>query len=128
MPNQNLAEVARAMVVEDVESLDPDDKFKLSLQEKFAVHEALHAGSISGAPAEFYMAVAKSRRRLVVFVENSGERVLVDVEALYERAKALGDLDAAFRQAFERQRAGHEIRGPFVCNFAYAHWAEGPMD
>ena len=26
MPNQNLAEVARAMVVEDVESLDPDDK------------------------------------------------------------------------------------------------------
>ncbi|WP_305016800.1 hypothetical protein [Mycobacterium tuberculosis] len=84
MPNQNLAEVARAMVVEDVESLDPDDKFKLSLQEKFAVHEALHAGSIAGAPAEFYMAVAKSRRRLVVFVENSGERVLVESRRSYE--------------------------------------------
>ncbi|MBX9872264.1 MAG: hypothetical protein K2X75_09725 [Burkholderiaceae bacterium] len=128
MHTQNLAEVARAMVVEDVESLDPEDRFKLSLQEKFAVHEAVHAGGIAGAPAEFYMAVAKSRRRLVVTAENNGERILVDVEALYESAKALGELDAALRQAFARQRAGHECRGPFVCNFAYAHWAEGPMD
>lgn len=128
MHTQNLTEVARAMMVEDVESLDPDDQFKLSLQEKFAVHEAVHASGIAGAPAEFYMAVAKSRRRLVVTVENNGERILVDVEALYENAKALGELDAAFRQAFARQRAAHEVRGPFVCNFAYAHWAEGPMD
>ncbi|MCZ8252361.1 MAG: hypothetical protein O9318_07815 [Hylemonella sp.] len=128
MHTQNLAEVARAMVVADVESLDPDDRFKLSLQEKFAVHDAFHAGGIAGATAEFYMAVAKSRRRLVVPVENHGERILVDVEALYESAKALGNLDAAFRQAFARQRAAHEVRGPFVCNFAYAHWAEGPMD
>ena len=128
MHTQNLAEVARAMVVADVESLDPDDRFKLSIQEKFAVHEALHASGIAGAPAEFYMAVAKSRRRIVVYVENNGERILVDVEALYESAKALGELDAAFRQAFARQRAAHDIRGPFVCNFAYAHWAEGPMD
>ncbi len=128
MHTRNLAEVARAMVVEDVESLDPEDRFKLSLQEKFAVHEAVHANGIIGAPAEFYMAVAKSRRRLVVTVENNGERILVDVETLYENAKTLGELDAAFRQAFARQRATHEIRGPFVCNFAYAHWAEGPMD
>jgi hypothetical protein len=128
MQPQNLAEVARAMVVADVESLDPDDQFKLSLQEKFAVHDAVHAGGIAGAPIEFYMAVAKSRRRLVVTVENNGERILVDVEALYESAKALGELDAAFRQAFAHQRVAHEIHGPFVCNFAYAHWAEGPMD
>lgn len=120
-------EIARAMILEEVEGLDPQDKFKLSFKEKLAVHEALHAGGIAGAHDEFYMAVAKARRRLVTWVENNGERVLADVESLYKSARELGDLDAAFRQIFERQRAGHEIHGPFVCNFAYAHWAEGPM-
>ncbi|MEK9803747.1 MAG: hypothetical protein VW475_10135, partial [Curvibacter sp.] len=95
MQTPDPAEIARAMVIEEVEGLDPQDQFKLSLKEKFAVHEAFHAGGITGAQAEFYMAVAKSRRRLVTLVENNGERVLADIEALYENARELGDLDAA---------------------------------
>lgn len=120
--------VARAMAVDEVDSLDPEDKFKLSLQEKFAVHRFMHDEAIAGAQPEFYMAVAKARRRLVVHVENKGERLLVDVEQLYEHARRLGNLDAAFRNAFETRCAGHVVEGPFRCNFAYAHWAEGPMD
>ncbi len=120
--------VAQAMAVDEVDSLDPEDKFKLSLQEKFAVHRVMHGEAIAGAHPEFYMAVAKARRRLVVHVENQGERLLVDVEQLYEQARRLGNLDAAFRHAFETRCAGHVVEGPFRCNFAYAHWAEGPMD
>lgn len=121
-------DVAQAMVVDEVDSLDPDDKFKLSLQEKFAVHRAMHGSTIEGAHPEFYMAVAKARRRLVVYVENNGERILVDIEQLYDQARRLGNLDAAFRHAFELRCAGNVVDGPFRCNFAYAHWAEGPLD
>jgi hypothetical protein len=128
MNASHVNEVARAMAVDEVDSLDPEDKFKLSLQEKFAVHRALHGEAIAGAHPEFYMAVAKARRRLVVHVENKGERLLVDVEQLYEHARRLGTLDDAFRHAFETRCAGHVVEGPFRCNFAYAHWAEGPMD
>ncbi len=128
MNASHVNEVARAMVVDEVDSLDPEDKFKLSLQEKFAVHRVMHDSAIAGAHPEFYMAVAKARRRLVVHVENKGERLLVDVEQLYEHARRLGNLDAAFRHAFETRCAGHVVEGPFRCNFAYAHWAEGPMD
>ncbi len=120
--------VAQAMAVDEVDSLDPEDKFKLSLQEKFAVHRVMHGEPITGAHPEFYMAVAKARRRLVVHVENNGERILADVEQLYEQARQLGDLDAAFRHVFALRCAGHVVQGPFRCNFAYAHWAEGPMD
>lgn len=128
MKASHVNEVARAMVVDEVDSLDPEDKFKLSLQEKFAVHRVMHDSAIDGAHPEFYMAVAKARRRLVVHVENNGERVLADVEQLYEQARRLGTLDAAFRHTFELRCAGHVVQGPFRCNFAYAHWAEGPMD
>ncbi len=128
MNASNVSEVAQAMVVDEVDSLDPEDKFKLSLQEKFAVHRAIHAGAIEGAAPEFYMAVAKARRRLVAYVENNRERIPVDIEQLYEQARQLGNLDAAFRQLFERRVPGHVVDGPFRCNFAYAHWAEGPMD
>ncbi len=128
MNAKDVQAVAQAMAVDEVDSLDPEDKFKLSLQEKFAVHRAMQASAIDGAASEFYMAVAKARRRLVVHVENRGERLLVDVEQLYEQARRLGNLDAAFRHAFETRCAGHVVDGPFRCNFAYAHWAEGPMD
>lgn len=128
MNPSSINEVAQAMVMEEVDGLDPEDKFKLSLQEKFAVHRALHGSAIAGADPEFFMAVAKARRRLVVHVENGGERVLVDIEQLYDHARRLGDLDAAFRHVFGLRRAGQAVDGPFRCNFAYAHWAEGPMD
>ncbi len=128
MNASDMNEVGQAMVVDEVDGLDPEDKFKLSLQEKFAVHRAMHGSAIEGAHPEFYMALAKARRRLVVYVENNGERILVDIEQLYEQARQLGNLDAAFRRAFERRVAGHVVDGPFRCNFAYAHWAEGPMD
>lgn len=128
MNASDVNDVAQAMVVDEVDGLDPEDKFKLSLQEKFAVHRALHGSAIDGAHPEFYMAVAKARRRLVVYVENNGERILVDIEQLYDQARRLGNLDAAFRHAFELRCAGHVVDGPFRCNFAYAHWAEGPMD
>lgn len=128
MNASTMKDVAQAMVLDEVDSLDPDDRFKLSLQEKFAVHRALHAQAVAGAEPEFYMAVAKARRRLVTHVENNGERLLVDIEQLYEHARRLGDLDAAFRHVFAQQRAGHTVQGPFRCNFAYAHWAEGPLE
>lgn len=119
--------VAQAMAMDEVDRLDPEDRFKLSFQEKLAVHRAFHGNGIQSADLDFYMAVAKSRRRLVVYVENNGERILADIEQLYESALELGDLEAAFRQAFERQRCGHRIEGPFRCDFARAHWAEGPL-
>lgn len=128
MNASHMQEVAQAMVMDEVDSLDPEDKFKLSLQEKFAVHRAMHGSAIAGAAPEFFMAVAKARRRLVTYVENQGERVLVDIEQLYEHARRLGDLDAAFRHVFGLRRPDHVVDGPFRCNFAYAHWAEGPMD
>ncbi len=128
MNASHMQEVAQAMVMDEVGSLDPEDKFKLSLQEKFAVHRAMHGSAITGADPEFFMAVAKARRRLVTYVEHQGERVLVDIEQLYEHAQRLGSLDAAFRHVFELRRAGQAVDGPFRCNFAYAHWAEGPMD
>jgi hypothetical protein len=146
MNASDMNEVAQAMVVDEVDGLDPEDKFKLSLQEKFAVHRAMHGSAIDGAHPEFsvhramhgsaidgahpefYMAVAKARRRLVAYVENNRERIPVDIEQLYEQARQLGNLDAAFRQLFERRVPGHVVDGPFRCNFAYAHWAEGPMD
>ena len=123
-----------------MESLDPDDQFKLSLQEKFAVHMV----GIAGVPAEFYMAVVKSRRRLVVYVEDHGERILVGVKALHESAKAPENLDAAFRQPVNRPsalaatarsrswlppsgRAGRRIPGRRVCARAeIACWAVWP--
>jgi hypothetical protein len=125
---RDVLDTARAMAVADVDGLDPEDKFKLSLKEKFAVNEAMNRQTIAGAHDEFFMAVAKSRRRLVVYVENNGERILVDVEKLYDAAKDLGSLEAAFQSAFSFQRASHVVTGPFQCNFAYSHWAEGPMD
>lgn len=119
--------VAQAMAIDEVDGLDPEDRFKLSLQEKMAVHRAFHDGRIGGADLDFYMAVAKSRRRLVVYVENRGERVLADIEQLYDSARELGNLEAAFRRVFELKCAGHRIEGPFSCDFARAHWAEGPL-
>jgi hypothetical protein len=128
MKASDVMDTARAMAVADVDGLDPEDKFKLSLKEKFAVHEAMDRHVITGAHDEFFMAVAKSRRRLVVYVENGGERILVDVEKLYDTAREMGSLDAAFQAAFTFQRADHVVQGPFACNFAFAHWVEGPMD
>lgn len=128
MNASDMNEVAQAMVVNEVDGLDPEDKFKLSLQEKFAVHRAMHDNPIEGADPEFYMAVAKARRRLVAYVENNGERILVDIEQLYEHARRLGHLEAALRHVFTLRCPGHEVQGSFRCNFAYAHWAEGPMD
>lgn len=128
MKANDLMDVARAMAVADVDGLDPEDKFKLSLKEKFAVYEAMDRHAITGAHDEFFMAVAKSRRRLVVTVENNKERILVDVEKLYDTAREMGSLDAAFQAAFASQRADHVVVGPFTCNFAFTHWAEGPMD
>lgn len=122
------AELARAMAVDEVDSLDPQDKFKLSFREKAAVHQAFHGNAIDGADLEFYMALAKARRRLVVYVENNGERLLADIEQLYETARKLGNLDAAFRHLFACQQPGHEVQGPFRCDFAMSHWAEGPMN
>lgn len=127
MQTYDPAEVGRAMAVHEVDSLDPQDKFKLSLREKFAVYEAYHANTIEGADLEFYMALAKARRRLVMYVENNGERVLADIEQLAETARRLGNLDAALRHLWACLRPDHELQGPLRYDFATAHWAEGPL-